>query len=1293
MLIRFFRKPALDGSAETRIRENGSRILRRPLKSVKTEFCFYVEISSDLEDRERAILKWLLAETFEPEGFSHETLLETPTILEVGPRLNFETQFSSSAVTICRNCGIDKVTRLERSIRYGLQESLDKREITSFLGPLHDRMTQVYYSDPLDSFTSMTKPELMREIPLIEEGIAALEKINIALGLSMDEQDLDIWYNLFVSVLKRNPTDVELFQIGQANSEHCRHGWFKGRHIIDGVELPESPMDIVRSTLTANPKGSRIGFHDNSSSVLGHTIRHLCVSKPGTPSPYHIEVGIPMNPTLTAESHNHPVGIEPFEGADTGGGGRTRDVETPGRGGLVVIGGAGYCTGNPHIPNYEMPWEKDDWQHPANLASPLEIMLRASDGASFYGNCFGEPLVYGFCRTFGMQLPDGYRSWFKPIMYSVGAGMMRDEHTDKHPPEPDMLVILLGGPGYRIGVGGGSASSMTSGTNTAELDFNSVQRGGPEMENRCDRVIHACIDLGSNNPIESVQDLGAGGTCNAIPEIVDPAGAVIDMEAIPVADPTLSKLEKWGNESQERYALLIRKERLAEFAAICSRENCPFAVVGTITGDGQLVVKDSSDGSIPVNLPLENILGKLPRKTFHHNRTETHLVPLVLPEDLKVREALAYVFRLLSVGSKRHLTNKVDRSVKGKVSQQQCVGFAHLPISDFASRADSYFGITGEVVSLGEQPIKGLIDPKAMGRLAVTEALLNMAGSYIDDLSQVKASGNWMWAAKLEGEGPRLIDTALAVRDLMITLGLAIDGGKDSLSMAAKTQSPEGKTELVKAPGQFIVALYAATSDITCKATADLKTPGNLLLHINLGNGKYRLGGSALAQTLGQIGNECPDLEDAGQLLATFNAIQTLLMCGLVKSVHDVSDGGLITTLLEMAFAGNSGLKANLTSGQDPLHTLFSEEPGVVIEVSSFSLENVLETLKGLPVKVIGKVTEVSEGIVIAHNGDTVINEPMVGLRALWEETSNRLERLQANPDCIAEQEQANDNVCPPPYRLTFNVLDSRVFASKPKVAIIREEGSNGDREMAASLILAGFDEPWDFTVSDLVSGKITLEDFRGVVFPGGFTYGDVLDSAKGWAGTIRFNPKAAEQLERFRRRPDTFSLGVCNGCQLMALLGWVPGFDLPQHEQPRFIRNRSGRFESRFPAVLINESPAIMLKGMAGAILGVWTAHGEGRLHVPEKSLLDQITLSGLAPIRYVDTSGNATCAYPANPNGSPFGIAGLCSEDGRHLAMMPHPERTTLPWQWPWASEEIKWAGKSPWLKMFENAREWCE
>ncbi|MGB5881973.1 MAG: phosphoribosylformylglycinamidine synthase, partial [Thermoanaerobaculia bacterium] len=862
-------------------------------------------------------------------------------------------------------------------------------------------------------------------------------------------------------------------------------------------------------------------------------------------------------------------------------------------------------------------------------------------------------------------------------------------------------VVKIGGPAYRIGMGGGAASSMVQGENVAELDFNAVQRGDAEMEQKLNRVIRACIEMGDHNPIVSIHDQGAGGNCNVLKEIVEPAGARLGIRNILLGDHTLSVLEIWGAEYQENDALLLRPEHAELFRRLCAREKVPFSFVGEITGDGRVVVYDETDDTTPVDLELETVLGDMPQKRFVLERIPPRLEPLALPAGLTVRDALDRVLRLLAVGSKRFLTTKVDRSVTGLVARQQCAGPLQLTVADVAVIAQSHFGTTGAATAIGEQPIKGLLDSAAMARMCVGEALTNLVWARVSALEDVRCSGNWMWAAKLPGEGAALHDAAVALKDIMLELGIAVDGGKDSLSMAALAPSDNGADETVKAPGSLVVSAYVTCPDITKTVTPDLRLPGTgRLLYVDLGGGHQRLGGSALAQVYGQIGDVPPDVEDPGLLARAFNAVQSLLEDGIVAAGHDRSDGGLVTTLLEMAFAGNCGIDIQMEgeAPTDPLAQLFAEELGLIIEVAADDEEAAREAFARaeVPCSTIGHTVE-EPSIRIQVDDQEVLAADMRDLRDLWEETSFRLDRLQAEPDFV-EQEQTGLRhrtglrfVVPFDPRPTAPaILESR---DKIPVAILREEGSNGDREMASAVYAAGF-EPWDIVMTDLLSGRVELDRFRGVVAVGGFSYADVMDSAKGWAGVIRLNDALWRQFQDFYRRPDTFSLGICNGCQLLALLGWVPWTGIADEEQPRFVQNACGRFESRFVAVQIQQSPAVLLRGMEEATLGIWVAHGEGQALFPEKKILDQVLADGLAPVRFVDDTNQVTEAYPFNPNGSPHGIAGLFTPDGRHLVMMPHPERSYLPWQWGWMPADLRQRLEvSPWLQMFQNARLWCE
>ena len=765
----------------------------------------------------------------------------------------------------------------------------------------------------------------------------------------------------------------------------------------------------------------------------------------------------------------------------------------------------------------------------------------------------------------------------------------------------------------------------------------------------------------------------------------------------------MSVLEIWGAEYQENNALLIRPSSEAIFKEIAERENCPIRILGAVTGDGKVVVKDSRDGSTPVDLPLELVLGKMPQKTFTDSHVDNKLEALKLPEGTTVKSAVDRVLRLLSVGSKRFLVHKVDRSVTGLVAQQQCVGPLQLPLANLGITAHTHFGITGTVVACGEQPIKGLIDSAAMARMTVAEAMTNLMWAKISKIEDIKASGNWMYAAKLAGEGAKMYDACEALRDSLLTLGAGIDGGKDSLSMAAQCGD-----EVVKAPGELTLTCYVTCPDVTKTVTPDLKCPAKCggktnLLFVDLGGGKARMGGSSLAQVYNQIGNESPDVEDFNMLKNAFLVVQELIDSRTILAGHDRSDGGLATVLMEMAFAGNCSINIvvpETCDGAGEIGTLFNEEAGIVLEVSDEDTKSVMESFatKGVSCIEIGTASTGGDSIKIAVGASPpCIDEKMTVLRDLWEETSFRLEHRQRNPECVSQEEAGLKLRKAPEWKLTYTPepTDAAVMiaSTKHKVAIIRQEGSNGDREMLSAFTSASF-ESWDVTVSDLVNGRVTLDDFRGIVFVGGFSYADVLDSGKGWAGVIKFNDNVFQQFEAFRKRKDTFSLGVCNGCQLMALLGWIPSNEgLPEERQPRLLENDSGKFESRFSSVKIVESPAVMFKGMEGSSLGVWVAHGEGRFHFPDKQVHEHATASNLAPLRYVDDSNNVTQEYPFNPNGSPDGMAALCSEDGRHLAMMPHPERVFTTWQWPWMPEEWSDYKVGPWLKMFQNAREFCD
>ncbi len=1249
-------------------------------------YCFNVETIRPLADKELQLLKLVLA-----EGFLAETVVESPLlcgerVVEVGPRMNFATAWSSNMVSICQSVGLDSIYRVERSRRYRVPETED---IKAFIAAHHDRMTECHYLEPLTSFESGVVPEEVYEVDLISRGPDALLELP---GISMDAFDRNLYYQYFVKKQGRNPTIVEIMDLNNANSEHSRHGYFRGRQMIDDQEMPETLFELVVATLNANPKGSCVAFKDNSSVIEGFEIDTLQPTTPGSPGPLR-PAQVTNNLLLTAETHNFPTGVAPFPGAETGTGGRIRDVLGTGKGAYVIAGTAAYCVGNLNIPGYPLPWETEA-PIPGNLALPLDIVIEASNGASDYGNKFGEPVIQGFVRSFDMRCAASGERWgfVKPLMFTAGLGQIDARHCEKARAEKGMLIVQVGGPAYRVGFGGGAASSMLQGENAEALDFDAVQRGDAEMEQKMSRVIRACCEMGDKTLIEVMHDQGAGGPANVMKELVEDSGGRVEIRNIRVGDPTMSVLEIYVSEYQERCGLLIRPENIARFQEICHREKVHCEVLGEVTGDLRFVVHDAQNDTTPVDIDIEELLGKIPQKTFEDKRGTVARQPLELPEDLTVRQALYDVLRLLSVGSKRFLTNKVDRAVTGLVAQQQCCGPLQLTVADVAVVAQSHLGITGLATAVGEQSVKMLVDPAAGARMAVGEVLTNLVWARIKDLDEVKCSANWMWAPKLPGEGAAIYDAAQAMRDIMVAVGLAVDGGKDSLSMATMVGD-----ETVKSPRELVVSVYAAMPDITKKVTPDVKNPGaSRLLFVDLSDGQNRLGGSALAQVHGQLGDQTPDVEQPEKLKTAFFLVQQFLDDGLILAGHDRSDGGLVTTVLEMVFSGNCGCDIRVT-GADALASMFSEELGLVVECRDEVVEQVCAAFHDAAISCteLGRTSK-EKTIRIHCNGELVLEESMLTLRGWWEETSYQLERLQMNAACADEEKKVIYDRQGLSYHLPFapemTPAARLQAAAKPKVAILRDEGSNSDREMSGAFYTAGF-EPWDVCMRDLLAGKIDLDQFVGLAAVGGFSYADVPESAKGWAASILFNERLHQMFTAFYQRPDTFTLGVCNGCQLFALLGWVPGMDLAAERQPRFVHNTSGRFESRWTTVKVLKSNAMMLQGMEDLVFGIHVDHGEGRLHFPDTTILAKVKSAGMAPLVYVDDAGRATEQYPFNPNGSPEGLAGLCSADGRHLALMPHPERAFLGWQAHYLPEEMKDLEVLPWLKMFQNAYEWCQ
>ncbi|KOX70064.1 Phosphoribosylformylglycinamidine synthase [Melipona quadrifasciata] len=1315
-IIRFYKVPGLK-SGQLKSKFNSLIQITNLISGLETELCYYIEVKEPLSTEELKVLKWILTPPLQPQSLKNFSAFNEKSsnclVIEIGPRLNFSTAFCSNAVSICRSVHLNKVTRIEAVIRYCITHngSIDKEVEDAITNVLHDKMTECRYMKPIETFDHGFRPENWFEVNILKEGRTALEEVNSKLGLAFDSWDLDFYTDLFLNKLKRNPTSVECFDLAQSNSEHSRHWFFKGRMIIDGEEMKQSLIDMIVETQNYSNPNNTIKFSDNSSAIKGFHTKVLRPTKTHVCSSFHLQ-DVDHDLIFTAETHNFPTGVAPFSGATTGTGGRLRDIQGIGRGGYYIAGTAGYSV------DYDLPWEEKGLPNPNNIASPLEIIIEASNGASDYGNKFGEPVISGFARSFGMTDEVGTRrEWIKPIMFSGGLGTMDTDMSQKVLPQKGddmeklrksfcisgMEVIKIGGP--------------VQGDNKSELDFGAVQRGDREMEQKLNRVVRACIEMGQQNPILSIHDQGAGGNGNVLKELVEPTGAVIFTKKFELGDPSISTLELWGAEYQENDAILCKSEDSNLLKEIAAREKCPINFVGTITGNGKIILveEDDCDSSKylnenyefkerhPVDLNLELVLGKMPQKTFNLQRQVTQLPAIKLPTNLTAQAVLERVLRLPSVASKRYLTNKVDRCVTGLIAQQQCVGPLHTPLADVAVTAISHFSTVGVATSIGEQPIKGLVNPAAGARMTVAEAMSNLVFACISDIQDVKCSGNWMWAAKLPGEGAALYDACFAMCSIMNELGIAIDGGKDSLSMAARI----GKN-VVKAPGTLVVSCYAPCPDIRQVITPDLKAPiagkNGYILFVDLSNGKSRISGTALAQVYNSLGNDVPDVECADMLKNAFKAIQHLIAEGQVLAGHDISDGGLITCLLEMCFAGISGINVNISHKTgSPIEILFTEEVGWILEIAQMNYNHVLNVFNqfNVPVYLIGRSEGfgLSSKIKVYVQEKVVLDSTVLPLMNLWEETSYQLERRQTNFECALEEFSGLKDRTAPSYKLTFNpdVRPTAIYKnlfSNIAVAVIREEGINGDREMAASLMDAGF-EVWDVTMQDLLQNKVTFDRFRGIIFPGGFSYADVLGSAKGWAASLLFHSSLQKQLKTFISREDTFSLGVCNGCQLMSLLGLI-GLIGDKNNDTKELdvflnHNVSERFECRWSTVKIDKSSSIMLNGMENSVLGVWIAHGEGRFTLKNNNVLQKLKESHCLAIKYTDDYGNPTERYPLNPNGSTEGIAGICSVDGRHLAMMPHPERCTKMWQWPWMPNDWKYT-ISPWQRIFDNAYTWC-
>ena len=1261
------------------------------IETVQASFIYFAASREPLNAADKSRLQDLLLDIDDVNLIDEDALK-----LYVVPRPGTISPWSSKATDILHACGLDGIDRIERGVCYGIRlaPTATVQSLDSVAGELFDPMTEALMSTTknADVIFATHEPTPMAHIPLLEEGRQALERANVELGLALSGDEIDYLLENYAR-LGRDPTDAELMMFAQANSEHCRHKIFRGDWIIDGEARDERLFDMIRSTTYASPDGVISAYKDNASVIEGWPGSRLF---PRAKDREYAFVDEPIHILMKVETHNHPTAISPFPGAATGSGGEIRDEGATGLGAKPKAGLTGFSVSHLRVPGFSQPWEID-FPHPERMATPLEIMLEGPIGGAAFNNEFGRPNLLGYFRSYEMLLdglPEGeIRGYHKPIMIAGGVGNVREEHALKQDVPVGANLVVLGGPAMLIGLGGGAASSLASGSSSEDLDFASVQRGNPEMERRAQEVIDRCWGLGSDNPILLIHDVGAGGLSNALPEAIDHSkhGARIELRDVPNAEPGMSPMAIWCNEAQERYVLVIGDEQLQMFREICDRERCPYAVVGRLTDDGQLIVNDRAYDERVVDMPMQMLLGKTPQMTRDVSRIRRPAVPLDV-SNIPLQDAVRAVLRFPAVADKSFLIHIGDRTVGGLTARDQLVGPWQVPVADVAVTASSHVGYTGEAMAMGERTPLATTNAPASGRMAVAEAVTNIAAAPIEDIRKIRLSANWMAAAGHPGEDANLFDTVKAMSaELCRELGIAIPVGKDSLSMRAQW-TDDGNQYQVVAPVSLIVSAFAPVTDVRLCLTPELRRrdEATSLILLDLGNGANRLGGSCLAQAFSRQGGETPDIDDSGLLLRFFAAVQSLNKQNLLLAYHDRSDGGAIVSVLEMLFASRLGATISVSQADDAmLAELFCEEAGAVLQVADSKREQVCSILQshGVPYRMLGQVCE-DRQLRIEHGGECVAEFDLFDLHRGWSELTYRMQALRDNPATAREEyERLLDRDDPGlNVRLDFDPDDDVAApyiarGHKPRVAILREQGVNSQQEMAAAFMRAGF-RATDVHMSDLLEGRENLADFQVIAACGGFSFGDVLGAGGGWAKSILYHARARDQFAEFFVRPDTLALGVCNGCQMFShLRSLVPGSD----NWPYFRRNRSEQFEARLSLVEIGTSNSVFLEGMAGTRIPVATSHGEGRATFIDAA--DRGACESKVALRYVDNYGRATETYPANPNGSPGGICGVTSEDGRVTIMMPHPERVARSLLNSWHPEG--WGEDGPWMRLFRNAR----
>ena len=1264
-----------------------------PQAEISSEYWYFVSSSTPLDAAQTEKLQALLS------AVRVDTPAAGQSLFLITPRIGTISPWSSKATDIAHNCGLDGVERIERGMAVYVSGSLHDKERAQWASLLHDRMTESVLPDfqSAEQLFAAHEDQSFDTVDVLGGGRAALEAADKNMGLALSSDEMDYLLENY-RALNRNPSDVELMMFAQANSEHCRHKIFNADFILNGEKQEKSLFRMIRDTHEASPQGTVVAYKDNSSVIEGAEIeRFYPNADQGQAYGFHKEN---THIIMKVETHNHPTAIAPFAGAATGAGGEIRDEGATGRGSRPKAGLTGFTTSNLNIPDFKQPWEQD-YGKPEHIASPLDIMTDGPLGGAAFNNEFGRPNLLGYFRTFEAEKNGTVHGYHKPIMIAGGLGNIQAEQTHKHEIPEGALLIQLGGKGMLIGLGGGAASSMDTGSNSADLDFNSVQRGNPEIERRAQEVIDRCWQLGQGNPIIAIHDVGAGGLSNAFPELVNDAGrgAVFELRDVPLEEHGMSPLQIWCNESQERYVLSVLPENLDKFRAICERERCPFAVVGTATDDGRLQVRDELFGNSPVDLPLNVLLGK-PPKTTRTDETQKQPAQAFSAARYDLKESAYRVLRLPAVAAKNFLITIGDRSVGGMTHRDQMVGAWQTPVADCAVTLMGFNTHRGEAMSMGEKPSLALFDAPASGRMCVGEALTNIAATHIGALGNIKLSANWMAACGVKGEDEKLYRTVDAVSQLCQSLGVSIPVGKDSLSMKTVWQE-NGAQKSVVSPLSLIISAFAPVQDVRKTVTPDIKpVADSVLLLVDLGFGKARMGGSALSQVWNDLGGESPDI-DADTLKVFYDIMQQLVAEDKLLAYHDRSDGGLFATLAEMAFAGRTGLNIDLeedfamerlVENRCDQDILFNEELGAVIQIRHEDLHYVQALFEQheFP-EILYQIGQPEIGSSDIKIGDTVF--ALADLQAAWQETSHQIQRLRDNPAC-ADSEFAllADNKRSKLFAdLSFDLKDDIAApylsgSLQPKIAILREQGVNGHVEMAAAFTRAGF-QAVDVHMSDLIAGRVSLETFQMLAACGGFSYGDVLGAGEGWAKTILFNGRLRDQFAEFFARPDTLSLGVCNGCQMMSNLAEIiPGTE----GWAKFKRNESEQFEARLSMVRVPKSPSLILGEMAGSVLPVVVSHGEGRadfahLGQPENQVPSSLHIA----LQYTDGLGEVTQQYPLNPNGSPQGIAGITTADGRVTIMMPHPERVYRTAQMSWCPEEWKAFDLGGWYRLFAAAR----